>query len=420
MAAMHYLYLTVLVGALAACEGGTPATDGGTGSDGTATPSAIDPVIAAMPPNSWKALPGTHMADVCPTSQNHYACKFVIDAWGGGAYDTLRERMIVFGGGHADSFYNNVFTFDLGESTWHRDSELPAAVANLSDGEGVPEAFRDIRIENCGLYPSVATLSIPPSFLTGSGYMLPGKCDDPSIIAQLDPQQPRSTHTYGNIAFSPMSGLFYNLGSSALYVSGQSTSPRTMAFDVSTGQWARKADNLHIQIGGSSAADAAGRIYYTYNNGVSRYDPATDEWTDLPGGSGTASYQAGAAVDMKRNKLVVTETGATIQTWDLTQASAPRTAVASMGLAAPLPSQLGFEYVKSLDRFVAYGGGDTMYWLSPETNTWTALKPTGDQPGMLTNGLFGRLRYSPRHNVLVLVTSVDADVFIYKPPATAP
>lgn len=381
----------------------------------------IDAVLAAMPPNSWKALPGTRMDAVCPRSTSHYACDMVMEAWGGGAFDSLRDRLIIFGGGHADSFFNNVFAFDLASMAWRRHTDLPAPLDGLADGAPIPAAFYDKSPETCGLYPRANSFNVPPAWLSPSGYVLPDKCDAPTIASQLDDQQPRSTHTYGNVAFSSATGFFYNLGSSALYPSGQATSRRVMAFDFSTGRWLRKADNAGIQIGGTSASDAQGRLYYARNGGLARYEALTDAWESLPSGAATASYYSGAAVDTSRNRLLVTSDGVTLQQWDLAAGGVPRTAITSTGLSAPLRSQLGFEYVRGLDRFVAWTGGRDLAWLDPATNTWVTSTTTGDDPGAFPpNGVYGRIRYSPLRNVLVLARSTTGDVLIYKPPGIAP
>jgi Galactose oxidase, central domain len=400
---------------------GSSAGPDDTGTDDGAQPGPIDDVIAEMPENSWKRLAGTPMSDVCPTSDNHYQCDAIMNAWGGGAYDGWRDRLIVFGGGHNDSFYNNVFTFDLGTATWARHSELPAELDDLPDGGPVPDVFRDVRIENCGLYPAVASLDIPDAWLTETGYLQREYCDDPAIVAQLDPQQPRSTHTYGNIAFSPTTREFYNLGSSALYPSGQSTSTRNMSFDFDTGQWVRRADNLDIAIGAASATDGQGRIFYIASHAMAVYDPADDTWTAQDDDVDVDSYYAGAAVDTQRNRLLVTANGVDLQVFDLATTDAPRMVVSADGLAAPLSGQLGFEYLVARDRFVAWQGGLTVHWLDPDTYTWQSIEATGDDPGPKPEtGIYGRFRYSPVREVLVVVTTTTSDVFIYKPPATAP
>jgi len=384
-------------------------------------PDIIDAVIAAMPENSWKSLPNTPMAAVCPTSLNHYSCDYVMAAWGGGAYDSVRDRLIIFGGGHADSFYNNVFAFDLSTSQWLRLTELPTPLDNLPDGTALPAAFTDIRIESCGLYPKTLSLNIPAEWLTPTGYLEHARCDEPSIAAQLDPQQPRSVHSYGNIAYSPTTQAFYNLGSSALFQSGQCTAVRMMAFDFDTQLWSRKADNVHIQIGGASATAGNGHIFYIVNGGLYEYDPNADTWTTHESGAAAESYYAGAAVDTVRNHLLVTDDGQHLQQWALGTIDLPLTSIATTGLSAPLNSQLGFEYVTSLDRFVAWAGGSTVYFLHPTTLAWTAVTTGGDAPGEFpSNGVYGRIRYSPRHNVLVLARSTSENVLLYKLPATAP
>jgi hypothetical protein len=63
-------------------------------------------VLRDLPPQSWYAVPDTHMRGVCPPNgfggkdyDFNFHCSSVIGAWSGGAYDTLRNRMIIWGGG---------------------------------------------------------------------------------------------------------------------------------------------------------------------------------------------------------------------------------------------------------------------------------------------------------------------------------
>jgi hypothetical protein len=372
-------------------------------------------VIAQMAPDSWKELPATPMADVCPTPTDHYACGAVMTAWSGGAYDSSRDRLVVFGGGHNDSWFNNVFTFDLASMTWKRWTDF----SNGLTGDTVPDIFRDKRIETCGLYPSGATLTIPDPWLTATGYLTPDKCDDPSITAQLDPQQPRSVHSYGNVAFSPVTGRFYNLGSVGLFPSGQSGTSRVMGFDFATGAWVRSAANPQSAYG-ASAVDAAGTIWFVSQTNLLRYDPAQDTWTVEPS-STTGGYAPGAAVDTKRNVFVVTNDGTAITTYALGQAGAPRTDVTATGFSAPSVSN-NLEYSPAIDRFVAWTNqGRSVSFLDPTTWKWTAAMPTGDDPGAgAANGTYGRFRYSSARGVFMLVNTTTTNVFLYKPPTAAP
>jgi hypothetical protein len=336
-------------------------------------------------------------------------------AWSGGAYDSSRDRLVVFGGGHNDSWYNNVFTFDLASMTWKRWTEM----ANGLTGDTVPMIFRDKRIETCGLYPSGATLDIPDAWLTGAGYLMQDKCDEPSIVKQLDPQQPRSVHSYGSVAFSPVTGRFYNLGGVVLFPSGQSRTSRLMSFDFATGSWVRGAGNPQPAYG-SSATDAAGRIWFVSQTNLLQYDPSLDAWTVEPS-STTGGYAPGAAVDTKRNVLVVTNDGTKLTTYALGQAGAPRTDATATGFSLPSVAN-SLEYLPSIDRFVAWSHqGRGVSFLDPTTWQWTNAEPSGDDPGAgASNGTYGRFRYSSARGVFMLVNSTKTNVFLYKPPTAAP
>ena len=175
-------------------------------SSGTA-PGSIDEVIAAMAPNSWKSLPATQMKEVCPLPYNDYACRSVITAWSGGAYDQARDRMVVYGGGHGDSWYNNVFAFDLATMKWARLSEMAAGANGSSPGS----VWNDKRTETCGFYPK-GPLTLPDSVMTPNGYVSPDKCFVEPVLSQLDLQQPRSSHTYGGVFVEPLSGRYCSIG----------------------------------------------------------------------------------------------------------------------------------------------------------------------------------------------------------------
>ncbi|QSQ18998.1 hypothetical protein JY651_27010 [Pyxidicoccus parkwayensis] len=400
---------------------GDAGTDGGTGVDsgvpdaGGIEPGPIDAIIAAMPEGSWKELPNTQMADVCPAPYSSYPCEAVMIAWSGGAYDSLRDRLVVWGGGHDDSPYNNVFTFDLASMKWKRWTELPAGMT----GNSVTPVMRDKRVETCGLYPSVTSLDIPDAGLTATGYVRPELCEDPSILSQLDAQQPRSAHMYGNVAFSEASGRFYVLGSVAIYPSGQSGTQRVSGFDFATGRWVRGANNPVVDYG-ASAADARGHIWYIGSRKLHEYDPVADTWT-AHASNGAGYYYAGAAVDTKRNILALVREGTTVSTYALGTPGKTQATVTTTGLSAAVGGAPGLAYSPVLDRFVAYPGGRKLAVLDLQAARWVEVTGTGDDPGpAAANGTYGRFRYSPTRNVFVVVNGTRRNVFIWKPPSTAP
>jgi hypothetical protein len=390
------------------------ATETAEGDAGGIVPGPVDAIIAAMPEGSWKELPGTNMADTCPPPYSSYPCDAVMIAWSGGAYDTLRDRLVVWGGGHDDSPYNNVFTFDLASMKWKRWTELPKGMT----GSEVAPIFRDKRVETCGLYPSGDTLTIPDAWLTATGYLMPEKCDDPSIVSQLDAQQPRSAHTYGNVAFSAATGRFYILGSIGTYPSGQSSTGRVMGFDFGTSKWVRGANNPVVDYG-TSAADGKGHLWYVGGHKLHEYDPVADSWTAHPP-DGEGYYYAGADVDTKRNVLAMTRAGDTVSTYALSDAAKTHATVTTTGLATPL-SAPGFAYSPVLDRFFAWSGTRSVPVLDLAAAKWTTIAGTGDDPGaQASNGTYGRFRYSPSRKVFVVVSGTKKNVFLFKPPAVAP
>ncbi len=399
---------------------GGAAGQGGAGQGGAAgspLDGPLDALIAAMPPGSWKELPGTAMQPVCP-SDDYYACRAVLVAWSGGVLDSVNDRLVVFGGGYSDSYVNSVFTFDLGTGLWKRWTSLPAGLTG-----GIQPAFVDMRIEPCGFYPSVASLDIPAGWLDTNGYLLPSYCDDPSIVAQLDLQQPRSTHSFGNLAFSAATGRFYLLGGTHQYHSGQAYSPHLLSFDFTTGLWARGP--LNEQLGhGASATDASGHVWYLGNDAghLASYDPVADAWTTYQAPS-LGYYYSGAAIDPVRHRLVLTHDGSVVTTYDLDSPDAAPQQPPTAGLSAGLQGEgaPGFEYLPSLDRLVMWTGGRAIQWLDPSTWTWTSVEGSGDDPGApALNGTFGRFRYSPKRGVFLVINAIDANVFLFKPPLAAP
>src|SRR3989344_245719 len=93
---------------------------------------------ATLPTNlGWYSIPNTHMRDVCPSSSNLGNCAQVIQAWGGGAVDTSRNRLIIWGGGHTDYYGNELYVLDLNSLAWQRltnPSPRASDAETLSDG----------------------------------------------------------------------------------------------------------------------------------------------------------------------------------------------------------------------------------------------------------------------------------------------
>src|SRR5437879_4054984 len=118
--------------------------------------------LDSLAPGQWFSAPNSKVQAVMyqfPSGTffgNTTNMRFFVES--GGSYDSTRNRMIVWGGGHQDYAGNEIYTFDIGTLSW-------SSVNN-------PSAFLDSNgtIENSGYYPD------------GSG--------------NPDHQQPRSRHSY--------------------------------------------------------------------------------------------------------------------------------------------------------------------------------------------------------------------------------
>ncbi|MBX3185345.1 MAG: hypothetical protein KIT72_16650 [Polyangiaceae bacterium] len=403
------------VGAGGSAGSGATGGSGGAGAGGSGggvlVPGPIDELLEALPPNSWLELSDTWMRDVCPQPLATNRCDNVQAAWSGGAYDSRRDRMVVFGGGHGDSFYNQLFVFDLGQLKWERLTEMPEGATPSTP----TEAMRYVPIEPCGYYPK-ALMTVPEEQMNDRGtYIRYEECDAPNIAAQLDFQQPRSSHTYSKCLYDPGEDRFCYFGG-GYYPSAQASGPRVPCFSFSTGLWSRVADTPRPSRGGS-AIDANGH-YWVVPNETGRlmeYDPATDSWATHTSYVHTGGYLTGD-VDRARHQLLMLHNSGVLR-FDLNAPEERGVILEVTGDAAPLKGSDGFVYADVLDRFVAWGGGAEVYFFDPAARVWTRRTGGGATvpEAPLNNGTYGRFRYSPLRGVFVLVNGAGRNVFVYKP-----
>lgn len=391
-------------------EAGEP--DSAVPGTGGFVPGPVDDLLAELPSNAWLELPNTEMRDVCPQPLSTHICSGVQDAWSGGAYDSRRDRLVVFGGGHSDSFYNQLFAFDLGQMTWQRLTEMPAGATSSTP----TDAMNYRPIEPCGYYPK-APLTVPPEKLNPAGtYIQYDACDTPEIRALLDDQQPRSSHTFSKCVYDALEDRLCRLGG-AFYPSAQTSSPVVQCFSFATGRWSRVADISRNLWHGASAVDASGHFWGlpSETSKLVEYVPASDTWVSHANYKSVGTYITGD-VDRKRHHLLVmTDEG--VLRFDLNAPSQPGEMLVTTGAPAPFVGKGGFVYADGLDRFVAWSGGGDIYFLDPATSEWTRRIPGGaTAPGpQLKNGTYGRFRYSLLRGVFVLTNGVDKNVFVYKP-----
>jgi hypothetical protein len=363
------------------------------------------------------------MKDVCPQPYTNFQCWAVIGAWSGGAYDEARDRMVIYGGGHADSWYNNMFAFDLATMKWNRLTEMPGSTS----GSTPPAGWDDMRLEPCGFYPK-GPVTLPSSVMNGA-YVAREKCFIEPVSSQLDFQQPRANHTYGGVFVDRINDRYCSLAGEAPYISAQTVSFVVACLDPKTRLWSRIADRPTTVGGrGQTALDSKGHVWSVAGEGgsIGEYDPTANSWKPY----GYNNYDAGGGtdIDRKRDQLYVLYTDAngvhSVRQWNLTSpaslmATKTYTEVVTSGdKPSGLGRRPGFAYADARSRFYAWGGGRDVYTFDPMTGAWKRFAATGDDPGVQqTWGTYGRFRYSPSRNVFVLVNDTNQNVFIYKPGA---
>ena len=337
--------------------------------------------IDTLQPGQWYRVPNSKLTSVA--AQNvPGSFGGIMGAWSGGAFDTTRNRLIIWGGGHGDYAGNEIYAFDVASLTWVRLTDPSTNVGGDA---------------NSGYYPD-------------------GK--------------PRSFHTYEYIEYVPSIDRFCSFGNSAGYPGVNSTS-NIDCFNFSTLQWEPRRGNLPAGAWGTPGTAAA----YDSTTGhafvlgmqsssiVAEFNPSTNTST-VRSNPSYVGYYVTAEIDPTRRKLVAIGSGQQFM-WDISgTGKVNATGLSTSGntgvVGAPAP---GLAYDPVSDRLVAWAGGADVYTLNLDTRVWTRHPPAAGNSVIPTaaagTGTYGRFRYVPAYNAFIVVNSVSDDVYIYKLTAGA-
>lgn len=355
-----------------------------------------DGPLDSLLPGEWYEVPDSQMrsVDPCPTRDCVYSGasgqQDVIAAWSGGAFDTKRNRLVIWGGGHSGYAGNEIYVFDVDTLAWQRLSDPSTTLSN----------------------------------------------DDPYPDGRANPR-----HTYGTPVYIPTIDRFWVQGGSIWQIGGCGNKTWMYDFDATPPEdgWEQQVSEI--------ASPFTGQLVGTGDcGGMAAYDPVGDQvivlahlgydgamlfsfdpqnlsapWTILNSETTRELYQM-AAVDPVRRLFVVVGVG---KTWAYAfdQPGAPRTTLATTGdteieaVDEIYTKAPGVTYDPVSDRIVAWGGGGAVYTLDLDTLVWTKHAPTNAvDPGQPTasGGTFGRFQYVPSKNVFILVNSTKTNVFFYK------
>ncbi|HYM03268.1 MAG TPA: hypothetical protein VET85_10005, partial [Stellaceae bacterium] len=291
------------------------------GADGKIDPdvpnATDDPRGSALDGGRWTAVPNSHMDDVtydgplADAIEGNSGPPSIIAAWGGATLDTRNHALLVWGGGHADYWGNEVYAFDLKTLRWTRLND-PAPIAGWNG--------------------------------TSSDILPDGT--------------PSARHTYDSLTFLPASGQMFEAGSAASLQTGSGTT-KSWLFNPTTRAWRQAADYTGAFYGVVSAYDPADQCVYAMSfgtmaahPGLQRYDPRANAWTAI-GGLGISDYHMTAAIDPADHILVAVGAG------HLNVVNLGTGAVASPPGSGDLTVQNGnapgFVWDPSIDEFVDRG-----------------------------------------------------------------
>lgn len=341
-------------------------------------------VPRSIPPDTgWWKFPSSHMTPQCPP--NNFGgsgvafadlCYKIVDEWGGGTFDSTRNRLLINGGGHGGYPGNEVYALDFDTGIFSR----------LSD-------------------PGLPIATHPP-------------CVD-SIVGGT---QPNARHTYDGIEYMPNVDKML-IFSGSLYCGSGDYHSDTWLFNLANNTWAATSPSGTIPRGGpeiNTAYDSnTGKVFLHDVWELSSYDPNTNTWTQLSNnflaGSQITTYMVGV-IDPVRKRYILIGNG---MAWYYSIAAGStyiKTALPMTGAttlrdaAAP-----GLAYDSQNDQIVGWFGSDTIYKLNLTNLTWTTATFTGGPPlnagACSGNGcVFGKWVYSPTSGVFAVLTDANKDV----------
>ena len=347
---------------------------------GTAAEHPID----TLGPGHWLEVPNSHMKSVAfkwprgiRYSINSIGVRGVISLWSGGAYDTKRDRLVIWGGGHKGYAGNELYAFNVNILEWER----------LTD----------------------------PSLKVNTRPTKPGRYVD---------GLPRSCHTYNYVQYVPAIDRFCSFGTAGGYPTGNDGTSVTWTFDFDKKKWKDQGEAGGRGIGAYSAVDpVTGRVFVRGNYPAARlaeWDPKTNKWTDRTGRvNHRTDYYKTAAIDPVGRRFFAIGKGRAYL-YEFGQAGRIKQQIITTKGPQDLVKAAcpGLTYDPVIDKVVGWTSGTSLWTLDLDTLTWAEAKPAATNKvtpsAPCPTGTYGRFRYMPSGNAYVVVNSWNTNVFVYR------
>jgi hypothetical protein len=334
-------------------------------------------ILDSLKPGEWYEVPNSKLSSVAPSptppGTNAKNAESVMMAWSGGSYDTKRDQLIVWGGGHGNYSGNEIYVFNINTLKWTRVNN-PSVDVGGNEGSGV--------------YPD---------------------------------GNPRSRHTYNYVQYVPSIDRFCSLGGAAQYLASKGTN-KVHCFDFDKKVWELKnniAPNAYLgNISGYDSKtgliwmEGAGEVSY-----LTSWNPITDIWTkhayydptwfqyDYTGVIGNSHFVA-----IGRNK---------VYDWDLNTPSSQVKELSTTGGSDILAKRCpGFTFHSPSGNYIAWSGGSDVFSFNLATKTFTKIPLASTNKVTPTemeyNGTYGRFQYIASKDAFVAVNRTTESVYIFK------
>jgi len=340
-------------------------------------PPAGGHVIVNAPVGVWGEIPDTKLIDLVPQeaqdSPYRYlgSAKSILTAWNGASWDEARSEMhVIASGGHADYCGNQHFKFDVDDVAWALIRPHSQFDINVP-GQSYQEMFED------------------------------GTTPDGNPIAR---------HTWGGTTYAPNVDKHYVFPGSNCSGAGGSDN-RVWSADPITGE-TQLVSNEYSGARNQGIYDSVtGKLFVANYGRVYSLDPATNVIaTEKPLGGAESPWRSdllGVAIDPDRRTIIYAG-GNKFYSFNIDTKVFTKHTDISLGIGNCYGP--GLTFVESQDKYLAWCGGNSLYWLDPVTFEETEQVVTGSAPVKASNGMFGRFEYSEKYNAIIVPDSVYTDV----------
>jgi hypothetical protein len=343
----------------------------------------VQALVAAMKPGEFRLVGKNTMRDVvphlCNTDPRPFYCAVqgplaIMSTWGGAAFDTKRNMLLVTGGGHNDYAGNEVYHFRLDTLKWERATD--------------PSPMRS----------------------TGNGQF---EIADGS-------EAPISFHSYDGLVYVPTIDRMFALPQ-ASYQSGNTYDNYAYFYDPGAKKWTRSGAKPGFRIGPDAGCDywpKGDEVICSSPNGIGVFNLAAKTWKQL--GGDNQDFGRTAIVDPVRNIFVqVWGKQRPFAVYDLSSPSPRRNAAPITGNAEfGGYGAAGLAYHTPTGRYVVWPGGREVWAVQPGPVQWTSTKYTADDGPSYRSiiGIYGKWQYVPSLDVFIGARWWDEPVYLYKLP----